>query len=102
MSSERENGAIYSFIRVTGSYCLVLYAVLSWPILYDPTDYSLPGSSVHGTLQARILEWFSIVYSRRSSLLRDRTRVSCISRQILGKPPGKPSLSYEISLYTQM
>ena len=28
-----------------------------WPTLCDPVDYSLPGSSVHGILQARILEW---------------------------------------------
>ena len=40
----------------------------SCPTLCDPTDYSPPGSSVHGILQARILEWvaisFSIVYMR--------------------------------------
>ena len=31
--------------------------------LRDPLDYSLPGSSVHGILQARVLEWFAIVFS---------------------------------------
>ena len=40
----------------------------SCPTLCDPTDYSPPGFSVHGILQARILEWvdisFSIVYMR--------------------------------------
>ena len=41
-------------------------------------DCSLPGSSVHGIFQARILEWVAIAFSRRSSLLRDWTRVSCI------------------------
>ena len=49
----------------------------------DPMDCSLPGSSVHGILQARILEWVSVSYSRGSSWLRDWTRVSCIGRQIL-------------------
>ena len=37
--------------------------------LYDPMDYSLPGSSIHGTLQARILEWLTIPFSRGSSQL---------------------------------
>ena len=37
------------------------------PTLFDPMDYSLPGSSVHGILQARILEWVAISYSRGSS-----------------------------------
>ena len=32
--------------------------------LCDPMDYSLPGSSVHGILQARILEWVAIPFSR--------------------------------------
>ena len=32
--------------------------------LCDPTDYSLPGSSVHGILQERILEWIAISFSR--------------------------------------
>ena len=40
---------------------------------------SLPGSSVHGIFQARILEWVAISYSRGSSQARDRTCVSCIS-----------------------
>ena len=35
--------------------------------LGDLMDYSLPGSSVHGTLQARILEWVAIPFSRESS-----------------------------------
>ena len=37
------------------------------PTLCDPMDHSLPGSSVHGILQARILEWVAISYSMRSS-----------------------------------
>ena len=46
------------------------------PTLCDPIDCSLPGSSVHGILQARILEWFAILFSRASSQPRDRTWVS--------------------------
>ena len=41
-------------------------------------DYSLPGSSLHGILQARVLEWVAISFSRGSSLPRDRTQVSRI------------------------
>ena len=39
--------------------------------LCDPMDYSLPGFSVCGTLQARILEWVAIPFSRGSSQPRD-------------------------------
>ena len=46
--------------------------------LCDPVDYSLPGSSVLGILQARILEWVAVPFSRRSYWPRDGTRVSCI------------------------
>ena len=42
-----------------------------------PMDYSLPGSSVHGISQSRILEWVAVPFSRRSSQPRDRTRASC-------------------------
>ena len=46
-------------------------------------DCSLPGSSVPGILQARILEWVAISSSRGSSSLRDRICVSCIGMQVL-------------------
>ena len=48
------------------------------PTLCNPKDCSLPGSSVHGIFQARILEWVAISFSRGSSQPRDRTQVSCI------------------------
>ena len=51
--------------------------------LCDPMDYSPPGSSVHGILQARIPERFAISSSRGSSWPRDGTCISCIGRQIL-------------------
>ena len=49
------------------------------PTLCDPMECSLPGSSVHGLLQARILEWVAISYSRGSSRSMDQTQVSCIA-----------------------
>ena len=51
--------------------------------LFDPSDLSPPGSSDHGVLQARVLEWVAISSSRGSSQPRDWTWISCIGRQIL-------------------
>ena len=48
-----------------------------------PMDCSPPGSSVHGILQARILQWVAMPSSRGSSWPRDQTHVSCTGRQIL-------------------
>ena len=47
--------------------------------LCDPMDCNPPGSSVHGILQARIMEWVAIPFSRGSFWPRDWTRVSCIA-----------------------
>ena len=54
--------------------------------LWDPMNFSLPGSSVHGILQARILKWAGMPFSRGSSQPRNQTcvsYVSCIGRQVL-------------------
>ena len=51
--------------------------------LCDSMDYSPPGSSVHGILQARMLEWDAMPFSRLSSQPRGQTHVSCIGRQVL-------------------
>ena len=55
----------------------VLVALSCWT-LCNPVGCSPPGSSVHGILQARILERVAIPFSRGSSRHRDRTWVSCI------------------------
>ena len=44
-----------------------------------PVDGSLPGSPVHGCLQARSLEWVAISSSGRASTPGDHTRVSCMT-----------------------
>ena len=49
----------------------------------DPTDWSLPGSSVHGISKARVMEWVVISFSREFSQHSDQAQVSCISRQVL-------------------
>ena len=46
--------------------------------LWDPVDYSPPGSSVQGILQARRLEWVAMSSSRGSSQPRDQTQASCL------------------------
>ena len=49
------------------------------PTLCDPMDCNPPGSTVHGILQARILDWLAIFSSRGSSWPRDWTHVFCVS-----------------------
>ena len=67
----------------------------SCPTLCDPMDCSAPGSSVHGILQARILEQVAMPSSRGSSQPRDQTSVSYIAEMAKWvlyclAPPGKP------------
>ena len=47
--------------------------------LCNPMDCSLPGSSVHGNLQARILEWVAISFSKGSSQPWDQMQIPCIT-----------------------
>ena len=54
--------------------CVLSHSVVSD---CDHMDYSLLGSSVHVILQARILEWVAMPFSRGSSRPRDQTQVSC-------------------------
>ena len=69
-------------------------ALQSCETLWDHMDCSLPGSSVHGILQARILVWVAIPFSRGPSQHKDRTHVShvsCIGGDSLpSEPGGKP------------
>ena len=59
--------------------------------LCNSMDHSLPGSSVHGISQVRILECIAISFSRGSSRPRNRTHVSCIAGELFTtEPPGKP------------
>ena len=51
----------------------------SCPTPCDLMNHSLPGSSVHRILQARILEWVAISFSKGSSWCRNQTQVSCIA-----------------------
>ena len=59
--------------------CVCAKSLQSCLSLCNPMDCSPPGSSVHGILQARILEWVAMPFSRGSSWPRDRTHVSYVS-----------------------
>ena len=69
------------------------------PTLCDPMDYNAQGSSVHGILHARVLEWVATSSSSGSSQPRDRTHVSCVSsfgRWYHLAPPRKPQGRYTL------
>ena len=71
--------------------CVYVLVPQSCLTLCDSMNSSLPSSSVHGILQARILEWVAIPFSRGSSWPADWTQVSCIAcDSLLSEPPGKP------------
>ena len=61
---------------ISGIICV---CAQSYPTLHDPMDCSPPGSSLHGILQARIMEWAAISFSREPSRPKDQTRISCVS-----------------------
>ena len=66
--------------------CLCSVIILC-PALFHPVDCSLPGSSVQGILQARILEWVAISFSRGSSQPRNQTHVSCLADRFFTTAP---------------
>ena len=72
---------LYSTYSEQGFAVLCLVTQLC-PTLCDTVDCSLPGSSVHGVLQARILEWVAMPSSRGSSQPRDRTQVSIMNKAL--------------------
>ena len=85
-NSKASNSSVLSLLygphshlyMTTGKYMKVKVLVTqSCPTLCYPMDCSPPGSSVHGILQARILEWVAIPFSGGSSRPRDQPRVSC-------------------------
>ena len=80
--------------------CACAHLAQSCLLLCDPMDCTLPGSSVHGISQPKILQWVAISFSRASSQPRDGTRVSFIGRWILYHWPTRKAHSkhylYEI------
>ena len=64
---------------IPGGHCCCHSVTWLCPTLCDPMDFSLPGSSVHRILQARILEWVDIPFSKGFSWPRDWTWVFLIA-----------------------
>ena len=60
-------------------FWVCVLVIQSYPTLWDPMSYSLPGSFVHRILQGSILEWVAISSSRESSWPKDWTWVTCIT-----------------------
>ena len=73
-------------VASVANLCVLQLSRFSCVQLYNPMDCGLPGSSAHGILQVRILEWVAMPSSRGSSPPRDQTCVSyisCISKRVL-------------------
>ena len=67
--------------KTTIGVCMLSHVRCCNPMAHNPMAFNPPGSSLHGILQARILQWVAISFSRGSSW--DRTHVSCIGKRIL-------------------
>ena len=72
-------------------YVLVAQSCLTF---CDPMNCNPPGSSVHGVLQARILEWVAIPFSRGSSHHRGPNHPALQADSLPSEPPGKPIIGY--------
>ena len=81
------------------SWCLV---IPSCPALSNPVDCSPPGTSVHGILQARTLEWVAVPFSRGSTWPREWICIPCVMRSFLtSEPLGKPNMCMLCLLVSQ-
>ena len=78
-SSKNQPFRCGSFPKFHRSWCVYVPSLQSCLTLCKPVDCSLPGTSVHEILQARILEWVAISSSKGSSQPRDWTRISWVS-----------------------
>ena len=73
-TKNKQCNSLTLFLQNAPLYLLKVKLTQSCPTLCDPRDYT-----VYGILQARILEWVAVPFSRRSSQPRDQTQVSCIA-----------------------
>ena len=62
----------------------------SCPTLSNPVDCSLPGSSVHGIFQARVLDWGAIAFSAAAAAAKSLQSCPTLCDPIDGSPPGSP------------
>ena len=66
-------------LTINSLLCVLCWVTQSCPTLCNPEDSIPLGSSVHGIIQARILEWGTISFSEGSSWPRNQTSISCVS-----------------------
>ena len=96
LASSNDNHSYFSFWVYSLSYyllCRVVVSVIQSCPTHETPWTAGPGSSVHGILQARILEWMAIPFSRGSSRPRDQTQVSrTAGRPFTAWAPGRPLL----------
>ena len=96
------NWGIFKFLKVFECACMLSYFSHVW-LRVTPLDCSPPGSSIHGILQARILERVAMSSSRGSSWLSDQTHSSYMSGVAGGffttQPLGKPKVEYAWGKY---
>ena len=80
---------MFALFLILHTFIICCFTAKLYLTLRDLMDCVLPGPSVHGIPQARVLEWVAIPFSRGSP--RDRTSASCIAgRFFTTEPPGKP------------
>ena len=90
---------IFIYFEYTSRSRIAMLVTQSCLTLCEPMDCSLPGSSVRGTFQARILEWVAILFSRGSSWPRNWNWVSCIGgRFFITWATGKPIFVVEFGI----
>ena len=79
------------YLQVLQNLCCIFCVAQSFLTLGDPMDHSLPGSSVHGILQARILEWLPFPFP--GDLPDSGVESESLALQadsLPSEPPGKP------------
>ena len=78
--------------REGGGFVKSCAVAQSCPTLCNPMDCSPPGSSVHGILQAKIVEWVAMPSSRGTFQPKDQAQSTALQvDSLLSEPPGKPS-----------
>ena len=87
---KRNNSECHRTLNYLHSMKVNVLVTQSCPVLWNPLDCSPSGSSVHGILQAALLEWVAVSFSSRSSSPRDQTHVSCISCIVVDSLPSEP------------
>ena len=65
-----EHGLWGAWASVVAAAAAATKSVQLCPALSDPMDCSLPGSSIHGIFQARVLEWGAVAFSKRKCLTK--------------------------------